>query len=343
MSGKILNPATGRYVNASGRIGQALLKTGQPKTRQNNVVDLPKSVKTITPLSKQSKQSKQALDPDQIKRMLESHPKVKLAIDQELKTMFPFQFNSPNYTKYTASISGHYLARIYFAFVFTHTRQVHLLVKEDDIHVVVKDLQLDTTTANSATIFEPTRQNFKEVEDLVNTLLKPVFDVNIKIGHVDTFKYMVPKTYKRLEEQHNYIQPRTPPTIARDSEGIPNDPCFMRDEASNRIYVFHTNKDLGSMKGYKPVAITVVERTKPANSKRFKYTNKLIITYPSWATYADTDAIKLSEYMQEIFNIINSIPWLAKFRGLSPYPKTIVKCKVGTYQTQFQQCRAASP
>lgn len=90
------------------------------------------------------------------------------------------------------------------------------------------------------------------------------------------------------------------------------------------------------MKGYIHIGVTVVSRE--LKKINYKYTNLMRLTYPSLGMFYNNNTEQVSIFMREIRNIILSVPFLVKFKWISPYPRMILGCKISPYRIQLRTC-----
>ena len=351
---KVLNPATGRWVLVSGKIGKELLKKQildkekkqlaspikaspikEPKTK------VTKTKAKAAPKTKATPPAKQLDTLDQIKTHLESLSNIKLSTEKYVpflpmlneKTSTQDQTILVNKDSF---IQGFYNKKQHFV-IQDRGSSFDLTIRNGDAHILIKNVKQCINTKEYPCDIFTEKGDAEEMVQLVTEFINDVFGSKLPTFTITVYKYTFPSTYQEDKTVQQYIVAKPPATISvLDQEYGQYDPCFVSNKNNDILYVFHVEKtDYRSMKGYVPLGVSVVHREKKKTN--YKYTTFFRLTLPSWAICDKKHVDKISDYMQEIRNVIISVPFLAKFRGIAPYPRTIIG-QVGQKRNELRSC-----
>ena len=237
-------------------------------------------------------------------------------------------------------IHGYYKNTIHFV-IQKHRKSYDLIIQENDAHLLIKDLKtaIKSKEKVDCEIFYPKGKSERKQKTIDSAMefFNYVFGKEPKLNP-KVYEFMRPAKYEddKTIQRYNYSKP--PPTVSIMEQGEGQyDPAYVSNLNYNVVYVFHVHKPhVYNMKEYVPLGVTVVLREK--KNVNYKYTNILRITYPSWGVFFSDDEVDLSLYIRELRNIIISVPFLGKFRGLSPYPRIITECKVAHDRIGIRSC-----
>lgn len=348
--GKILNPKTNRCIDINGKLGKELfLGLGQDKTKIKKVI----KIKT-PPKTPEQKDIYDIINEtgDLIKKQIDPFDKLKLNMvgmkhikfSDTLPTYAPYFLNlesmesddrdyglsrpliiNGTYKDYTFAISRHETINN-----FTY----NLVLNKNNVYITLfnlkKSLKVELKEQECNIYYDLEKES--EKKDILvglHEFLNYVFGVNLKLSpkYQQIFK---PLNYKDDLVKDTYIPYTKPvPPIAKygDQEDGKNDPFYLSKIHKDILYVFWCNRpEYNSLKGYTPNAIFVVERK--LIKKNYKYDNFLRLYFPGWGRLKENDRfneMNIEELIKEIRNIIISVPFLAKFRGMSPYPRIVVE------------------
>jgi len=358
--GKILNPISGRYVNEDGQIGE-LLKKLEVLDKLPSPVKVQSPVKTKIPIKKtvpvpaSIKKDIYSLINETgnvIKGQISNYDKLKLnmvglkniTFTDEKYVPFLTKLNEPtSYGQISMKddefIHGHYKKKIHFV-IQQHKTSYDLIIQEGDVHLLIKDAKKALKSNDyPCDIFHPRGKSDLKVNVIESTkeFLLYVFGVAPELS-ASTYEFVYPAKYEEDKTQKTYNISKPPPSVAIiNSEDGQYDPCFVSKINDEVVYVFHVHKpEYPTMKGYIPLGVTIVLRE--LKKVNYRYTNIIRLSYPSWGVYFSDNVDDLSLYMRELKNIINSIGFLAKFKGFSPYPRILTGCKVSPRRNQLRTC-----
>ena len=350
--GKILNPATGRWVNATGKIGLQIkmqmnekTKTNSQKIKTNTKVNSPK-IKSKTKSTHETTRIK-IENYDQLVKQLTKLANIKLSTEKFVPflTMLDVPINGYQKDANDEFIQGYY-NKAHFVFQKhekheKHTNSIDLSMRVGDVHILLKDIfeQIQLNRFKCTIYCTLENKNNDSIIETCTDLCKYALDDLYIPKNIEkqVYEFMYPASYKEDDTKQVYVTAKPPPTVSvADNESGQYDPCYVSNVDNNIVYVFHVYKPDGrSMKGYDPVGVSVVHRFQ--KKVNYKYTTMLRLTYSAWGAYKG-DMQKVSEYIREMRNIIKCVPYLAKFRGLSPYPRILIDCKVSQYRHLLRTC-----
>ena len=344
--GKIMNPKTNRCVDANGKLGKELAS----ELNKINKVKTPEQKDIYDIINETGDLIKKQIDPfDKLKLNMVGMKHIKFT--DTLPTYAPYFLNldpmesdERNYGKHSAPYKLTYINGTYKDHTFAISRYelnnykkiyitYNLLLHKSNVYVTLynlkKSLKGEACECNVYYDLEKASEK-KEIVSALNEFANYVFGVQLKLSpkYQQIFKPLnyeddlVKDTYKP------YTKPVPPIAKYGDQESGLNDPFYVSNIYENILYVFWCNRpeEYNSLKGYTPNAIFVVERK--LIKKNYKYDNFLRLDFPSWGRLKENDRfneMNIEELIKEIRNIIISVPFLAKFRGMSPYPRIIVE------------------
>jgi len=348
--GKVLNPATGRWVIVTGKIGKELLAKKSSKSKSTQSKE--KTFKSDTS-SKKEKSS-----PKKDKKSSSSHKKPSASLKQihiahdtidrldELKLELskfknikithdktdPFipLFNENVFSIRArgddAFVQGLYDKAVSFV-IYKSPVRTDLIMRSGTTYVRLQDMHklFKTGKCNLDICLQQEKEPNNHITESCLDFLASVFGVTAIELTSKTYEYVVPSTYQEDTSVQKYDYPKPQPTVSVvDREDRVYDPSYVSNMTDSIVYVFHVQRpNYPAMTGYVPLCISVVYRVQ--KNINYKYTTLFRLTYPSWAVCDDPEDIGM--YMKEIRNIIRNVPYLGKFRGISPYPRTVIGCK----------------
>jgi len=352
--GKVLNPATGRWVNITGKIGKEIMQRHDHKSPGSQTL---KEIKEIKAKSKKSKSVKtkspkqtkpldrmNSLDSlDKLQEHLHTIKNIKLTTDKYIPFLPMLNEKVPHNDQTIIInndpfIQGLYDKKIHFVIqhhAFDNT--MDLIFRNGDAILLIKDVKTSIVGETcKCDLFITPSISRREVMLSCAAFVTLVFGKTPRLFERD-YEYVYPKTYEEEKTIRQYYPAKPGPTISvLNGEDGQYDPCFVSNVKLDTVYVFHVHKtNYNSMKGYIPLGISVVYRTKA--KVNYKYTTIFRLTLPSWAICEEeySNQYNIASYMQEIRNIIISVPFLAKFRGIAPYPRIIIG-QVGQKRNQLR-------
>lgn len=353
--GKIWNPKSKRYVNIDGKIGKELMKNKavspkavSPKANSPK----PKEIDNMHLVLELVKTDKNNLHPfDRLKANMLKLNKITFSTEKDHPSFFILKFNDkPNGARFITddiigeTIYGRYNKKYRFLLhnddipVYPRrTERINLLLQDGNNYIRIQDIKQALKSENYACdVFKASEGTSSHLVETAIEFLKYVFNSSPTTLTPRVHTIIVPPTYTEDKSVNKYEYAKPVPTIAID-EQTTVDLVFVSLKESI-VYVFHLIRpEFPTMKGYIPIGVTVVRREMKKVNYSYKYIMRLAL--PSWGLVNnDADISKLSEYMQEIRNIIISIPYLAKFRALSPYPRLILGCKVSKDRLYTHVC-----
>lgn len=345
--GKILNPKTNRCVDAKGALGKELaLALLAPKSEIK--VKTPEQKDIYDIINETGDLIKKQIDPfDKLKLNMVGMKHIKFT--DTLPTYAPYFLNlddmesdERNYGKHSAPNKLTYINGTYKDHTFAISRYeiynnkkyiiYNLLLNKSNVYVTLFNLKKSLKAQEQECKVYYDLEKASEKKDILaalNEFATYVFGVQLKLSpkYQQIFKplnyedELVKDTYKP------YTKPVPPIAKYGEQESGQSDPFYVSNIHKDILYVFWCNRtEYNSLKGYTPNAIFVVERK--LIKKNYKYDNFLRLDFPSWGRLKENDRfneMNIEELIKEIRNIIISVPFLAKFRGMSPYPRIIVE------------------
>lgn len=349
--GKILNPKTNRCIDANGKLGKELALPA-PKSKINEIIKVktPEQKDIFDIINETGDILKKQIDPfDKLKLNMIGMKHIKFtdilptyaAYFTDLRSM---ESDDRNYGKLSHPFKLTYINGTYKDYTFAISRyetgnnttkyvMYNLVLNKNNVYVTLLNLKNSLKAQSNIkcnVYYELEKESEKaQILDGLHEFLDYVFGVKLKLSpkYQQIFK---PLHYEDDLVKHEYPPYTKPvPPIAKygHQEDSKNDPFFVSNIYKDILYVFWCNRtEYSSLKGYTPNAIFVVERK--LVKKNYKYDNFLRLDFPSWGRLKENDRfneMNIEELIKEIRNIIISVPFLSKFRGMSPYPRIIVE------------------
>ena len=352
--GKILNPKTNRCIDANGKLGKELaLPALGPKSKVKEIIKVktPEQKDIYDIINESGDILKKQIDPfDKLKLNMVGMKHIKFT--DTLPTYAPYflnpysmEYDNRDYGKFSRPFILSYINGTYKDHTFAisryettnnYTKQTYinynLLLNNSNVYVTLFNLKKTLKTQEQECKVYYDLEKASEKKDILaalNEFATYVFGVELKLSpkYQQIFK---PLNYEDdlVKNIYNpYTKPVPPIAKYGDQEAGKSDPFYVSNIHKDILYVFWCNRpEYTSLRRYTPNAIFVVERK--LIKKNYKYDNFLRLDFPSWGRLKENDRfneMNIEELIKEIRNIIISVPFLAKFRGMSPYPRIIVE------------------